>query len=151
MTIENTKVMYVGKKPFTVDNVAGTGKSWEGRGSVQAVTEDQARILLSHPDQWWPAGKLPTSEEVDAKTVAFFSGTKIPEGAALPKDVKEMSLAELKAHAKKIYGEKLRARTVKAALEEIAHIEEQDEATQQAVVTTATKVTRRRKGKSEQK
>lgn len=45
-------VEYVGKKPFAVDNVAGSGKVWAGKGDVQMVSEDKALKLANFPDQW---------------------------------------------------------------------------------------------------
>lgn len=45
-------LVYVGKKPWTMDNVAGSGKAWNGAGDVQEVTVNQAKRLLKHPDQW---------------------------------------------------------------------------------------------------
>jgi hypothetical protein len=45
-------IKYVGRKPFTIDNVARSGKAWNGLGDVQDVTEAQAKILLMFPDQW---------------------------------------------------------------------------------------------------
>lgn len=46
------KIKYVGRKPFAIDNVASSGKVWNGEGDVQEVTDRQARILLKYPDQW---------------------------------------------------------------------------------------------------
>lgn len=45
-------LVYVGLKPWTMDNVAGSGKAWDGPGDVQEVTVNQAKRLLKHPDQW---------------------------------------------------------------------------------------------------
>ena len=49
---EFVNIVYVGNKPHAFDNVAKSGKSWEGKGSVQQVTDKQAKILLKYPDQW---------------------------------------------------------------------------------------------------
>jgi hypothetical protein len=57
-------IIYVGKKPWTRDNVAGSGKAWDGQGDVQEVTENQAKTLLKYPDQWALA------DEADADLVA---------------------------------------------------------------------------------
>lgn len=46
------KIIYVGKKPTAFDNVARSGKTWQGNGDIQEVTEEQAKILLTYPDQW---------------------------------------------------------------------------------------------------
>lgn len=49
---EFVNIVYVGNKPHAFDNVAKSGKSWEGKGAVQQVTDKQAKILLKYPDQW---------------------------------------------------------------------------------------------------
>lgn len=46
------RVQYVGKKPFTVDNIAGSGKCWNGAGDIQVVTESQGEKLAAYADQW---------------------------------------------------------------------------------------------------
>lgn len=51
------RVEYIGKKPFAIDNVSGSGKSWEGPGDVQVVTEEQAEKLASYADQWRIVGE----------------------------------------------------------------------------------------------
>lgn len=56
-------IVYVGNKPWTMDNVAGSGKAWDGPGDVQTVSENQAKILLRYPDQWGLA------DEADAQAV----------------------------------------------------------------------------------
>lgn len=54
-------VIYVGKKPTAHDNVAGSGKVWNGNGDVQEVTELQAATLTKYRDQWAYA---PTDNDV---------------------------------------------------------------------------------------
>lgn len=57
-------IVYVGKKPFAVDNVAGSGKAWNGNGDVQTVTPAQAKVLIRFSDQWKLAnGKTASSVE----------------------------------------------------------------------------------------
>lgn len=46
------KIEYVGNKPTSHDNVARSGKVWNGKGDIQEVTEAQAKTLLKYPDQW---------------------------------------------------------------------------------------------------
>lgn len=46
------QLKYVGKKPFAFDNIANSGKGWQGPGDVQEVSPGQAKLLLKHPDQW---------------------------------------------------------------------------------------------------
>src|SRR3990167_5786726 len=46
------KIIYVGRKPVSHDNVARSGKVWNENGDIQEVTDEQAKILLKYPDQW---------------------------------------------------------------------------------------------------
>lgn len=48
---------YVGKKPFAIDSIGGTGVVWNGNGDIQPVPEETAEKLLKHPDQWALAPK----------------------------------------------------------------------------------------------
>lgn len=50
--MEKVAVAYVGRKPQAHDNVAGSGKMWNGYGDIQEVSPEQARILTRYPDQW---------------------------------------------------------------------------------------------------
>jgi hypothetical protein len=45
-------ITYVGNKEVAFDNVAHSGKSWQGNGDVQFVTPMQAKMLLRHPKAW---------------------------------------------------------------------------------------------------
>jgi hypothetical protein len=107
--MEKVIVMYVGPKPFAVDNVTGSGATWEGRGSTASVTPEQAKRLFGYPDQWWPEGKLPTLEEVTERLKEFFAsnGGGIPDGVVLPKTLDEMNLTELRDYARSEYGANL--------------------------------------------
>ena len=132
-------VMYVGRKPFAVDNVAGSGQVWNGRGDVKPVTEDEAHILTGFPDQWAikaTNGKVPTEAEVDACVKAFYAaGGRLGEPRKEPID---RTLAELQKEAKRKYGAILKAKTVKAALAELAELEDQDEQDRGIGVSAAT-------------
>ncbi|MBB3010630.1 hypothetical protein [Cupriavidus alkaliphilus] len=93
---------YVGKKPWTLDNVAGSGKAWNGPGDVQEVTVNQARRLLKHPDQWALANPE-DAELVDGEVtvqVTHPSGetSEVP-AAVLKKPIEKMSKPELAAYA----------------------------------------------------
>lgn len=117
-------VMYVGSKPYAIDNVAGTGLTWEGRGAVQPVPAAKAKKFLQFPDQWWPEGPVPTPEEVAARMKEFFAGNAIPQGVVLPKDLAEMDEAELVEYAFKEYGQHLKPTLTRAQLlEEISALE----------------------------
>lgn len=103
-------VVYVGNKPQAFDNVAHSGKSWEGKGDVQHVTHAQARILVKYPDQWAlvdesdrAAIDAPVSiqgQDEDGQAVAIN-----PE--SLKKPIEKMSKAELMALAKETLGKTL--------------------------------------------
>lgn len=121
---QQVNVMYVGRKPFAVDNVAHSGQTWEGRGDLKPVSPKQARLLLNHPSQWWLEGPLPSLEEVDARVTEFFAGRFIPDEVTLPTSVEDMDADELRAYAQAEYGQTLPARMDERALrEEIAALE----------------------------
>lgn len=46
------QIKYIGKKEFFPDFIAQSGKSWNGYGDVQEVTDDQAKKLLVHDDEF---------------------------------------------------------------------------------------------------
>ena len=122
-------VMYVGRKPFAVDNVAGSGQTWTGNGDVKPVTEDEALVLEGFPDQWQRApktGEPPTPAQVDANAKAFFAKDG-KATAALKRPPRDRTLAELQKDAKRKYGAILKSKSLKGALEELAALEEDDE------------------------
>ena len=98
-------IVYVGKKPFAVDNVAGSGKFWEGNGCVREVTVAQAKTLLNYPDQWALADES-EQEVIDEKesiTVIDEDGDSLeisPE--SLNKPVEKMNKSQLVALAKSL-------------------------------------------------
>ena len=52
ITTTLVKIQYVGRKPFAIDNVAGSGVVWNGNGDIQEVSDRAARVLVKYPDQW---------------------------------------------------------------------------------------------------
>ena len=77
---------YVGKKPWAIDSVGGTGTLWNGNGDIQEVPDDVGAKLLGYPDQW---------EEVIPKKTA--DATKPPaKGGKKPQatDVKPLEPIE---------------------------------------------------------
>lgn len=50
------QIKYIGKKEFFPDFIAQSGKSWNGYGDVQEVTDDQAKRLLVHDDEFAEKG-----------------------------------------------------------------------------------------------
>lgn len=96
-------IVYVGKKPLATDNVARSGKSWNGKGDVQHVTPAQAALLCQHPDQWQVAsGRLPTDKDIEQALLAI-EPSKGGLGVA-SKQLADMNEDELVAHADRYYG-----------------------------------------------
>ncbi|AOY90560.1 hypothetical protein BKK79_00985 [Cupriavidus sp. USMAA2-4] len=99
-------IEYVGKKPWTRDNVAGSGKAWEGPGDVQEVCVNQARMLLKHPDQWALANP-DDAALVDGPVMVAVTDPGTGEQTevtqdSLAKPLEKMSKAELAAYAASI-------------------------------------------------
>lgn len=107
---ELIKIVYVGKKPFAYDNVAKSGKCWQGNGDVQEVTVSQAKQLLKHPDQW------DVVDPDDAGIVNTQTTTEVTDedgenvqvtSADLAKPLEKMTKPELVALAKAKWGKEL--------------------------------------------
>lgn len=103
-------VVYVGKKPQAFDNVAQSHKVWNGSGDVQAVTEQQARILIKYPDQW----KLADANDTAAVNKPAVHSTSDADGnkvnvteSDLKKPVEKMNKNELVVYAKEKFGKDL--------------------------------------------
>lgn len=100
------EIIYVGKKPWTRDNVAGSGKAWDGPGDVQEVTENQAKVLLKYPDQWALANDKDAKKVEGPVTVPVTdpqSGdtTDVP-ATVLAKPIEKMNKGELVTFAASI-------------------------------------------------
>lgn len=103
-------VVYVGKKPQAFDNVARSGKTWNGAGDVQEVTDAQAKLLIKFPDQWQLADEADleqvnqpqsvTGTDEDGKTV-------VVDPTELQKPIEKMNKAELTAFAMNRWGKEL--------------------------------------------
>lgn len=116
-------IVYVGNKPHAFDNIAHSGKSWQGKGDVQEVTDAQAKLLLKYPDQWALAN------EADRATVevpvSIQSQDENGEAVTIdPDDLKKplekMNKAELAALAKQSWDKELDpAMTKKAMIDQI--------------------------------
>lgn len=96
------QVVYVGRKPFAVDNVAQSGKQWMGHGDVQEVTPAQARLLVKYPDQW----RLVSDKDVAALEASTVMQQTTDDGEVvevnkddLQKPVERMNKTELMALA----------------------------------------------------
>ena len=116
-------VVYVGNKPHAFDNIAHSGKSWQGKGDVQEVTDAQAKMLLKYPDQWALANEADRAA-VDAP-VSIQSQDENGEAVTIdPDDLKKplekMNKAELAALAKQSWDKELDpAMTKKAMIDQI--------------------------------
>lgn len=116
---ELIKIVYVGKKPTAYDNVAKSGKCWQGHGDVQEVTAEQAKQLLKFPDQW----QLADAADIDAipttvtTEVTGENGEAVTvDSAALKKPLEKMTKDELVALAKAKFGKELDAKLAKKLL-----------------------------------
>jgi pyruvate-formate lyase len=116
-------VVYVGNKPHAFDNIAHSGKSWQGKGDVQEVTDAQAKLLLKYPDQWALANEADRAA-VEAP-VSIQSTDEAGEAVTIdPDDLKKplekMNKAELSALAKQSWDKELEmAMTKKAMIDQI--------------------------------
>lgn len=116
-------VVYVGNKPHAFDNIAHSGKSWQGKGDVQEVTDAQAKLLLKYPDQWALANEADRAT-VDAP-VSIQSQDENGEAVTidpdeLKKPLEKMNKAELSALAKQSWDKELDpAMTKKAMIDQI--------------------------------
>ena len=127
---ELVDIKYVGKKPFALDNVAGSGKLWNGNGDVQTVTANQAKTLLKYPDQWGlanaeDAALVDKPVTVEIETGADEQGqtqTEEVNAEALTKPLERMTKPELVALAKLKFNADLDVSKAKKAL--IDQIEE---------------------------
>jgi cytochrome c peroxidase len=113
------KIVYVGKKPTAYDNVAKSGKVWNGNGDVQEVTEDQAKQLLKFHDQWQLADEA-DREAVDAPTTVAVKdeeGNDVQvDAAVLGKPLEKMTKPELVALALARWGQQLDVNKAKKLL-----------------------------------
>lgn len=116
-------IVYVGNKPHAFDNIAHSGKSWQGKGDVQEVTDAQAKLLLKYPDQWALANEADRAT-VEAP-VSIQSQDENGEAVTIdPNDLKKplekMNKAELAALAKQSWDKELDpAMTKKAMIDQI--------------------------------
>lgn len=116
-------VVYVGNKPHAFDNIAHSGKSWQGKGDVQEVTDAQAKLLLKYPDQWALANE---ADRAAVEAPVSIEG-KNEDGEAvaidpddLKKPLEKMNKAELSALAKQSWDKELDpAMTKKAMIDQI--------------------------------
>jgi len=113
------QVKYVGNKPHAFDNVARSGKSWEGKGDIQEVTDAQAKILLKFPDQWALANEK-DRKAVDAPVSVTGTNedgdTVSVDPAELTKPLEKMNKTELTALASDKYGKDLDPKLSKKAM-----------------------------------
>ena len=127
---ELVDIKYVGKKPFALDNVAGSAKLWNGNGDIQSVTVAQAKILLKYPDQWGLVNAKDTQVIEQPVTMEVETGTdeqgemqtEQVDTEDLDKPLERMTKPELVALAKVKFGAELDVSKAKKLL--IDQIEE---------------------------
>jgi hypothetical protein len=116
-------VVYVGNKPHAFDNIAHSGKSWQGKGDVQEVTDAQAKLLLKYPDQWALVNEADRATveapvSIEGKDENGKAVTIDPDD--LKKPLEKMNKAELAALAKQSWDKELDpAMTKKAMIDQI--------------------------------
>lgn len=126
--MSSIKVKYIGKKLFAIDNVAGSGKLWNGNGDVQEVTPAQAKRLIKHEDQW--ALVDPADLELALRPLVVRvedeDGDEVSVNQhALIKPLEKMSRAELVAYALTRFNKVLSAKAArKLLLDQIEELEE---------------------------
>lgn len=82
------QIKYIGKKDFFPDFIAQSGKSWSGYGDVQEVTDDQAKKLLVHDDEFAEQGAhdalLSAEQAANITQITGQTNTPQPEVASEP-------------------------------------------------------------------
>ncbi len=104
------KLVYIGKKPTAYDNIARSGKTWNGYGDVQEVTEVQARQLLKFTDQWQlvdEADREAVEHTESIKVVDEDGDQVIIDPEAFSKPLEKMTKAEMVAYANDRWGKTL--------------------------------------------
>lgn len=121
-------VRYIGRKPSAHDNVARSGKIWNGAGDIQYVTDVQARLLIKHELEWELVDQSDRKQVESPISLAVededgFTVTVSPD--SFKKPLERMSKSELKAFAKDKWNKDLDIRKSTKALidqvEEWAH------------------------------
>lgn len=116
-------VVYVGNKPHAFDNIAHSGKSWQGKGDVQEVTDAQAKLLLKYPDQWAlvnEADRAAVEAPVSIQSTDDAGEAVTIDPDDLKKPLEKMNKAELSALAKQSWDKELDpAMTKKAMIDQI--------------------------------
>lgn len=116
------KIKYVGRKPHAIDNVARSGKEWAGAGDVQAVTPEQAEVLLRYPDQWAVDGESELSKVAPPPAPANSHGAGDVNALGDGPDLEHMTKPQLVKLAADTWGVKLQNSLSKKAM--IDQIEE---------------------------
>lgn len=118
-------LVYVGNKPAAYDNIARSGKTWNGPGDIQEVTEVQARQLLKFPDQWAlfdPNDKAVVEHTESIKVVDEDGDQVVIDPDSFKKPIEKMTKAEMVAYAADRWGKHLEVTMAKKMM--IDQIEE---------------------------
>lgn len=118
---------YVGKKPAAYDNIARSGKTWNGPGDIQYVTDAQAKLLVKFADQWVLDDPKDAKlvETPTALTVQDEDGKDVSiDPVELKKPFEKMNKNELKALAKDKWGKDLDLRkSTKDLIDQVEELE----------------------------
>lgn len=120
------QIVYVGKKPTSFDNVARSGKVWNGNGDVQEVTPEQAKTLLKYPDQWALVNK---DDAVVVDAPVIITSTDPADGAKtnvteeeLAIHIEKMTVPQLRAYAQEKFGKELDGKKRAEILDELEEL-----------------------------
>lgn len=100
-------LVYVGNKPTAYDNIARSGKTWNGHGDIQEVTEAQAKLLLKYPDQWtlFDADDTERVTRIESVKVVDEDGERVAiDPEAFQKPLEKMTKTEMVAYARDRWG-----------------------------------------------
>ena len=106
------KLVYVGNKPAAYDNIARSGKTWNGKGDVQEVTDAQAKLLLKFPDQWQlvdAKDKAAIEAPVSISVTGEAGEDVIVDPETFKQPIEKLSKSELSAYALNKWGKDLSA------------------------------------------
>jgi hypothetical protein len=106
------KLVYVGNKPAAYDNIARSGKTWNGKSDVQEVTDAQAKLLLKFPDQWQlvdAKDKAAIEAPVSISVTGEAGEDVIVDPETFKQPIEKLSKSELSAYALNKWGKDLSA------------------------------------------
>lgn len=82
--IQYSELVYIGKRPFKIDNVCNTGTTWFGYGDVQKVDRRFEPKFLLHPDVWVTLDKFKKASGVHGGVGASPVDSIVPPAVIAP-------------------------------------------------------------------